>query len=523
MYTTHFGLRDAPFRSTPEPRFFYSNPVYREAYATLLYGVLQRKGFVALTGEVGTGKTTLLRRLMDQLGSGVRFVLFYNTTLSFDETVEFICSELQLAVDGLSRVQRLQRLNDLLIAEARQGRTVVLLLDEAQNLGPDVLENLRLISNLETATEKLLQIVLVGQPELDARLAHPALRQVAQRIAVRYRLQPLGDEEVEAYIDLRLRLCGRSARDLFSRGALRRIAEYARGIPRRINILCDAVLVATYGARMHRATAALVDEVACTLTPPPGRRPGARSAGAAARSRARRRRSRPGPARRRIRWVAASAAALTGGAAVVALLSGWRAVAAVPGNPRVRPEISASASPRGPSAPPAPWVPTAAASSGTPVPAAGGAARPGADDGWPAVVPAGTNISELVWRTHGAHHLLGLDLVQELNPHIADLDRVSPGQQFWMPALTVSTLARRELDGSYRMTVASLVTPQAANRLAERLRDRGYTVRVAARDLGPQRQVHRVMVERLPSLEAASQTWKTAQRLGRTTIDGRAR
>jgi general secretion pathway protein A len=171
LYAAHFGLREAPFRATPDPRFFYSNPVYREAYATLLYGVLQRKGFIALTGEVGTGKTTLLRRLMDELGPPVRFVLFYNTTLTFDETIEFICGELALPVDGLSRVQRLQRLNDLLIAEAQKGGNVVLLIDEAQNLGADVLENLRLISNLETSTEKLLQIVLVGQPELDAKLA----------------------------------------------------------------------------------------------------------------------------------------------------------------------------------------------------------------------------------------------------------------------------------------------------------------------------------------------------------------
>jgi type II secretory pathway predicted ATPase ExeA len=508
MYTTHFGLRDVPFRATPEPRFFYGNAAYREAYATLLYGVLQRKGFVALTGEVGTGKTTLLRRLMAQLGSSVRFVLFYNTTLSFDETVEFICSELELPVEGLSRVQRLQRLNHLLLEEARQGRTVVLLLDEAQNLGPDVLENLRLISNLETATEKLLQIVLVGQPELEVKLADPALRQVAQRIAVRYRLQPLGDDEVEAFVDYRIRQCGRRASDLFSRGALRGIAVYSRGIPRRINILCDAALVATYGAGMKRATAAIVDEVACTLSPPPGRREGARLA-APSRVHARNGGDHPSPAGRRFGWLVAGAA-LSVGAVVLGLLSGWRTGAGLAGQPQARPEIVASGAPPGPPVSPARWVLVTA-------PDAEVVAPRGADDGWPAVVPEGTNLSELVWRTHGAQHLLGLDLVQELNPQLADLDRVSPGQQFWMPALTVNTLARRQVDGSYRMTVASLVTPEAANRLAERLRERGYTVRVAPRELGPTRRVHRVVVERLPGLEAASQTWKTAQRLGRTT------
>jgi general secretion pathway protein A len=268
LYTAHFGLREAPFRATPDPRFFYSNPVYREAYATLLYGVLHRKGFIALTGEVGTGKTTLLRRLMEELGPPVRFVLFYNTTLTFDETVEFICGELELAVDGLSRVQRLQRLNDLLIAEARQGGNVVLLIDEAQNLGPDVLENLRLISNLETATDKLLQIVLVGQPELDAKLADPALRQVAQRIAVRYRLEPLRDDEIGRFIDHRLRQCGATRRDLFTADAIQRVTAYSHGVPRLINILCDGALLAAYGAGMTRVTGAIIDEVAGDLKLP---------------------------------------------------------------------------------------------------------------------------------------------------------------------------------------------------------------------------------------------------------------
>jgi general secretion pathway protein A len=265
IYAAHFGLRGAPFRATPDPRFFYSNPVYREAYANLLYGVLERKGFIALTGEVGTGKTTLLRRLMDELGPPVRFVHFYNTTLTFDETVEFICGELGIPVDGSSRVQRLQRLNDELIAEARRGGNVVLLIDEAQNLGRDVLESLRLISNLETATEKLLQIVLVGQPELDATLADRALRQVAQRIAVRFRLAPLSHAEIGHFIDYRLRQCGGTRREVFTARAVDRVAMYSQGIPRVINTLCDGAMLASYGAGMRRVTGAMIDEAASDL------------------------------------------------------------------------------------------------------------------------------------------------------------------------------------------------------------------------------------------------------------------
>jgi len=551
LYTAHFGLRQAPFRATPDPAFFYSNPVYREAYATLLYGVLQRKGFIALTGEVGTGKTTLLRRLMDQLGPPVRFVLFYNTTLNFDETVEFICAELQLAVEGLSRVQRLQRLNDLLIAEARQGGNVVLLIDEAQNLGPDVLENLRLISNLETSTEKLVQIVLAGQPELDAKLAHPALRQLAQRIAVRYRLQPLDDDEVERFIDYRLRRCGSTRRDLFTARAVRRVAAYANGVPRRINILCDAVLLVAYGAGMTRVTGAIVEEVACGLDLPRGRETAAhRLTSAAARGHALRRRGRAAPRARSRRRAAASVAALAAMGAAAALLAGWP-LGAVPGDVRAALEAgfgpgastptATRSSPLPPAAdakatgggadagiaPPALDGATMAAVGALPPPSASPADPPealsgGHADGWQTIVP-GTNISELVWRRHGRHHLLGLDLAKDLNPHIADLDRVSAGQRFWMPDLRLTTLARRQPDGSYRLIVASLTTAEAANRLAERMRHRGYTVRVATRDITSRLQVHRVLVERLADLEAANHTWETAQRLGRTIVDARAR
>jgi general secretion pathway protein A len=318
LYTPYFGLTEAPFRATPDPRIFYSNDVYREAYATLLYGVVQRKGFIVLTGEIGTGKTTLLRRLMDELGPPVRFVLFYNTTLGFDETVEFICGELDLPVDRLNRVQRLQRLNDLLIAEARQGGNVVLLIDEAQNLGRDVLENLRLISNLETSTEKLLQVVLIGQPELAAKLRDPALRQVAQRIALRYHLTPLRDHEIADFIGQRLRRCG-AARPLFTPDAIARIAAYSNGVPRVINIICDGALLAAYGAGMPRVTGAIVDEVATDLTLTPRNRWMRRLAMASVRGMFRRRRA-PTWTMPALRWVTPGVVALGLGAVAAALL-----------------------------------------------------------------------------------------------------------------------------------------------------------------------------------------------------------
>jgi general secretion pathway protein A len=265
MYTKYFGLQGQAFSATPDPEAFYENACYREAYATLLYGVRARKGFIVLTGEVGTGKTTVLRRLMDHLGTAVRFVFFYNTTLTFDETVDFMCAELELPVEGLSRIAKLTRLNKVLIEEASSGRTVVLLLDEAQHLSPEVLENLRLISNLETATEKLIQIVLVGQPELEATLADPALRQFTQRVALRHRLLPLPPDEIEAFIAYRLQRAGRPRQDLFTADAVCRIAVHSNGVPRLVNILCDGALVLAYGADVTRVNGAMIDEVAADL------------------------------------------------------------------------------------------------------------------------------------------------------------------------------------------------------------------------------------------------------------------
>ncbi|MBI3303110.1 MAG: AAA family ATPase [Deltaproteobacteria bacterium] len=265
MYNAYFGFREKPFNVTPDPRFFYATPVYEEVYANLLYGILERKGFVVLTGEVGTGKTTLLRRLMDNLGDSARFVFFYNTTLTFEELLDFTCQELGLEVKTGGRLQKIQVLNQFLIRQLEQGGTVALLIDEAQNLSEEVLENLRLLSNLETAREKLLQIVLVGQPEFEAKLAQPTLRQLKQRIATRCRLSRLKDREVGPFIDCRLRVAGYEGPGLFTPEAVQRLTFYAQGVPRLINIICDSALLIAYGASQTRVSAEIIEEVARDL------------------------------------------------------------------------------------------------------------------------------------------------------------------------------------------------------------------------------------------------------------------
>lgn len=265
MYTAYFGFREKPFNLTPDPRFFYENPVYREAYANLLYGIRERKGFSVLIGEVGTGKTTLLLRLMDQLGGSVRFAFVYNTRLSFDELLSFMCEEFLLSVNDKSRLEKIQALNEFLIGRLRDRSTAVLLIDEAQNLDQEALENLRLLSNLETRNEKLLQIVLVGQPELLQKLDDPGLRQVKQRIAVWIRLSRLKEKEVGDFIRHRLQTVGYKKKELFTARAIRQIVLLTQGIPRLINIVCDNALVIAYAKSKKKVSPEIIQEVASDL------------------------------------------------------------------------------------------------------------------------------------------------------------------------------------------------------------------------------------------------------------------
>lgn len=265
MYNAYFGFREKPFNVTPDPRFFYANPIYQEAYASLVYGIKERKGFIMLTGEVGTGKTTLLRRLMNNMEATARFVFFYNTTLTFEELVTFVCEELGLETKGGERLKKIQALNEFLIEQLKKDGTVVLLIDEAQNLADDALENLRLLSNLETSSEKLLQIVLVGQPEMEAKLDQPGLRQIKQRIAVRYRLDHLRAREVGPYIEHRLQLVGYQGPSLFASDAIERIASYSNGVPRLINIICDNTLLIAYGGSNKTVNGKMVEEAARDL------------------------------------------------------------------------------------------------------------------------------------------------------------------------------------------------------------------------------------------------------------------
>lgn len=252
MYLKFFGLTARPFSLTPDPRFLYLTPAHREALAQLVYGVQEQKGFILLVGEVGTGKTTLLRALLKRLSGDTAVAYVMNSTLRFDEMLEYILADFGVTPTGRGRAQRLMALNRFLIERRRNGLNTVVIIDEAQNLEAQTLEQIRLLSNFETNSDKLLQIVLAGQPELRTKLQRPELRQLRQRIALRCSIGPLTPDEVEQYIHNHLRLAGAGERQIFAPAAVSRIAAYSQGVPRVVNMLCDHCLLMAYANQVKR-------------------------------------------------------------------------------------------------------------------------------------------------------------------------------------------------------------------------------------------------------------------------------
>ena len=246
IYLSHFGLRRNPFALTPDPRFFLKSKTHLDALASLIYGIKERKGFILLTGEVGTGKTTVVRTLLESIDPTVVFSHIINTDVSFLQLLRMVCIDFGLPVGDRARVQLVDDLYDFLVETRLEGRTALLIVDEAQNLSQKVMESLRMLSNLETPREKLLQILLCGQPELRNKLKLGSMRQLAQRIAVNAELSPLLPREVERYIYHRLKICNCRGDALFPNPIAARIAVLSRGIPRLINILCDACLMLSY-------------------------------------------------------------------------------------------------------------------------------------------------------------------------------------------------------------------------------------------------------------------------------------
>ena len=269
MYANYFGLSEKPFAIAPNPRYLYMSEQHREALAHLLYGINSEGCIVLLTGDVGTGKTTICRLLIEQLPESTDVAVVLNPKLSIIDLLKTLCTELKIPVEHPSPSVKtyVDRLNEFLLDAHAKGRNTALIIDEAQNLDKEVLEQLRLLTNLETNTQKLLQIVLIGQPELRDIIKSSGFAQINQRITTRYHLKPLKSDDVFFYIEHRLSIAGGAgASSLFSKRSIRFIAKFSQGIPRLVNLLCDHSLLGAYAGDKDHVDIAIVKKAACELT-----------------------------------------------------------------------------------------------------------------------------------------------------------------------------------------------------------------------------------------------------------------
>lgn len=261
MYEEFYGFKELPFNVTPDPRFLYRSTSHRDALAYITYGVFQKKGFIAVTGEVGVGKTTVVNAFIDLFQPSLEVAFVFTTKFPFDQLLYLVCNDFGIEVEGRNKAQMLMELNRFLIRQYENNRNTVLIIDEAQNLTPDVLEELRMLSNLETRDRKLIQIMLVGQPELEKMLNLNEMRQLRQRIPGICRIPMLGREDLENYVEFRLEVAGSDGNGPdFTNDAMEEIFHYSGGTPRLINILCDRVLLIGYVSNTRTIDGRIVRE-----------------------------------------------------------------------------------------------------------------------------------------------------------------------------------------------------------------------------------------------------------------------
>ena len=260
MYEKYYNLKDKPFNMTPDSRFFYASPKHEEALNCMLLAISERNGFVVITGEIGSGKTTVCRTLLNKLDPTTKVTLILNTHINKKELLTTVLDDLEIEYKSNSKTHLLSALNKYLLEQAAKDINVVLIIDEAQNLTPSVLEEVRMLSNLETEKDKLIQIVLIGQPELRKKLALPKLEQFRQRVVLHYHLEPLNLNETKEYIKHRLVKAGNTAGDIFTDEAMEEIYKYSNGIPRLINLACHNALISGVVHGVERVTGEIAAE-----------------------------------------------------------------------------------------------------------------------------------------------------------------------------------------------------------------------------------------------------------------------
>ena len=558
MYHAFYGLSESPFGLTPDPKYLFASEGHKEALAHIAYGIEERRGFVLILGEVGTGKTTLVRHVLRRFGPDVKSVFLFNSSsLGFEELLQAVLRDLEVPSPGRRRVDLIDTLNEVLLQENAAGRRVVLIIDEAQHLSASVLEDIRMLSNLETARSKLLQIVLVGQPELGERLGQVNLRQLRQRIGLAAELKPLNRSDTVQYVHHRLAVAGCRDR-IFSRLALRTVYRKSRGIPRLINVICDKSLVLGYGADKKHIGRRIVSQVAGdwavfhttgrdATTASSGRASARAPARSSARSRIRR--TRRGSHRGRIAAAVSVGILLTGFLVVRsgtwdqtgvarALMASVARLSPEAASKTVRPE-PATAAPQPvkahrdepASAPPvtapqekaapesqaaAPEQPEGGAPTPGAPPISGPSPLPPAEGPAAAVVTVGTKdtLSWLLYSVYGRADETVVDVVQLANPRLHDVDQLSAGQRLRFPPLEPTTMVHKAPNGRY--VVHLLTTSKPTDRQLQKLRadivSSGRTVRLERVRLGTQREVcYRLWVGDFPTAREAEAFYRRAQ------------
>ncbi len=506
MYSEYFGFQEPPFNVTPDPRFFFGAPAYLEAYANLRYGIQAKKGFIAITGEVGTGKTTLLRKLMRELEDTVHFALIFNTDLSFNEIFRAALRDLGLTPQADDRLAMIDEFNAYLLEQLKRGHLVCLLIDEVQNLSDESLEGLRLLSNLETDREKLLQIVVMGQPEIKAKLERPNLRQLKQRIAIRCEIPPLKEEEVFPYIDFRLKAAGYTGKDLFARGAIQEIARYSKGIPRLINIICDNALLIAFAASQRTISSKIIREVAADLAlgstaapepkplPPPV--PPATERAAARRSNPSSQSFFSGGFRPETGTLLAIAFSL----AVFLITDPQTVFTTALSVFRLVMHNSQQ------------WILLMNRPEPVRVKAAAEPQRVQIENKSQEVkqtdqrltIQSGSTVYNIASDAYGPNAILGIDLIKEFNPDIQDLNWISAGQELLLPILGPQTLLRRQGETGYRLIAGSFLSRKEADERVRRIQDEGYDGVVIPKRISNNLMLYRVEIDDLKNQRDAN-------------------
>ncbi len=449
MYNSYFGFRESPFSVTPDPRFFYTNPAYLEAFATLRYGIQAKKGFIVITGEVGTGKTTLLRKLLQNLEDTVHSVFVFNSCLSFPELLQLTLLDLGLTSKDQGKVAMLLELNDYLIKQLKEGHTVTMLIDEAQNLSDEVLENLRLLSNLETDQEKLIQIVLMGQPELRTKLAQPHLRQLKQRVALQCRLNP-------AYA---------ASQEIVSADVIEIVTrDLELQFEPSLTAICDVPAALPPKAHEETSRRPVRNKLPLHLATTPLMRAGV---GAFL-----------------VMFVLIAVASAIDSRKLFGTVGRGLDSFTHHLNPWVVPVSQLQAVPEKP--------------------------HPEVDSKrhyQRVVIQPGSTIQKIAANAYGPNTILGMDLIKEFNPQIQNLNRVMPGQELLIVPLSEETLLREQADGSYHLIVASFFNGADARVHARVLGNEGYQVTITPSKVSDELLLQRVEIVGLKNLKEAMQTW----------------